>query len=120
MSGDDFGLVIKATATVVREYVAGQIAELTKRLTAIEERPIVHGRDGAPGPQGEKGLPGDPGLRGEIGSQGPIGESGTPGRDGQRGSAISCSHGPPIDQMDQAIANDIHLDLSTGDVYRWV
>lgn len=109
MTAADLGAVLKGIAPVVREFIAGSVESLVKRLEAIEARPVIHGkdgRDGERGPQGEKG---------EIGRDGKNGE---PGVNGQRGASISVSKGRP--DSDRQLVGDLCVDSETGDLYRWV
>lgn len=57
------------------------------RIRALEDRPVIHGRDGRDGAsvQGPKGDPGDRGLTGEKGERGEIGAAGPKGETGDRG-----------------------------------
>ena len=82
-------------APVVKELIAQAVAserdKWEARFVALEQRPVIHGRDGLPGrdglvgPQGERGLMGERGEKGLDGIQGRDGmdgKDGAPGRDG--------------------------------------
>lgn len=66
--------LIKAVATVVREYVSRAIGEALARVTALEARPVAQdgrdGRDGVPGTTGLDGAPGRDGVDGKPGADG--------------------------------------------------
>ncbi len=79
MTAGDLGAVLKGIAPVVREFIAGSVEGLTKRLEALEARQIIHGKDGERGPVGDKGMDG---AAGQMGDRGPVGERGENGRDG--------------------------------------
>ncbi len=91
MTAGDLGAVLKGIAPVVREFIAGSVEGLTKRLEALEARPIIHGKDGERGPagqMGDRGPIGEPGQKGldgigKDGRDGTDGKDGGPGRDGQ-------------------------------------
>ncbi len=68
----EFSAVVRAVATVVREYVAQATESLDGRVKELEVRAPV------PGPQGDKGERGTDGVQGV---QGPQGDRGEPGRD---------------------------------------
>lgn len=88
MNAKQLSALAKSLGPVVREYVAGVLIDYAKRLTELEQRPVVHGKDGAPGPEGAPGPAGPQGPQGEPGATGPVGdrgESGTAGEPGGRG-----------------------------------
>lgn len=75
MTAQELDDVVEGIAEALRDHVDRTIAPVLMRLSALEARPVLHGRDGlpgVPGPHGEKGLQGDPG---------PIGPAGRDGKD---------------------------------------
>jgi hypothetical protein len=65
MMTKDGAAVMRAVATVVREYFAVAVSGLETRLKAIESREL---KDGAPGPQGPQGEPGRDGKDADLGT----------------------------------------------------
>lgn len=103
MTDDELVTLAKAIAPSIREAVAASIDALMPRIVALEQRAVIHGRDGRDGvqgpmgergPAGEKGLDGasgrdgqdgEPGPVGPMGPAGPAGENGMDGKDGRDG-----------------------------------
>jgi hypothetical protein len=75
------------------------------------------GPPGPPGPQGPQGNPGAPGAAGGS-VPGPAGPTGPAGPQGPRGTSWFTGHGPPTPRPTGAVAGDLYLDLSTGNVYQ--
>jgi len=77
-------------ATVMADAIQKATAPLLARIAALEQRPVIHGRDGLPGVPGTAGRDGERGERGEKGDSGPQGDVGPVGPQGERGP-----EGPP-------------------------
>lgn len=100
MTDQELQEVVGGVTDAVVDHFDKVISSLTAKIAVLEERQIVHGRDGRdgqPGPQGpagdrgsfgEKGadgVDGIPGVAGPPGPAGPPGESGPPGPSGNDG-----------------------------------
>ena len=75
MKAEHLAMLAQRIGPVVREYVAGVLAEYVKRLDAIDARAPLPGRDGlpgVPGPPGERGDRGEKGLDGAAGRDGTV------------------------------------------------
>lgn len=77
-------------ASVVVGTIKSALEPLRRRLDILEQREVVHGKDGAPGADGPQGPAGEPGAMGPEGPQGPQGERGEAGPQGPQGP-----QGPP-------------------------
>ena len=100
MSREDFAVLIRGIAPVVRKSIGDALGEFAERVSSLATR--VHalevtapgrdgidGKDGAagvPGPQGERGAEGLHGERGAEGPPGPAGKDGAAGLQGERGA----------------------------------
>jgi integrin beta 3 len=86
MTEADLTAVVRGIAPVIRDAIAAAIAQTEARFTAaLETKALIPGRDGAPGPAGEKGLDGAQGPPGAAGAPGPAGERGADGQAGPAG-----------------------------------
>ena len=70
MKAESLAALAQRIGPIVREYVAGVVAEYVKRLDAIEARAPLPGRDGLPGVPGPMGAQGEKGLDGAAGKDG--------------------------------------------------
>lgn len=62
MTTAQLGAIIRGFAPAIRDAIAAAAGSLDARMTALERREPVAGKDGAPGPQGPAGSPGKNGL----------------------------------------------------------
>lgn len=76
-----------------------------KRISSLEARQLVHGKDGRDGKDGKDGRDGKDGKAGATGSTGPAGKAGTDGKAG-------------VSVVDAEVAADDHLvlKLSNGKI----
>ena len=82
------------------------LSPILARVSALEQRGVVHGKDG------RDGEPGPTGDVGPIGPQGPPGEPGTPGERGEPGPrGIDGEVGPRGPQGDPGPAGPIPMEL---------
>jgi integrin beta 3 len=86
MTQVDLGLVVKAIAPVLRDYLGA----LTARVTELET--LAKGERGDVGPPGPKGEPGRDGLPGVPGHPGADGARGINGQDGLGFDDLSVLH----------------------------
>lgn len=70
----------------LRQISAAIEAELSDRITALEEEAPVPGPQGPAGPQGKQGVKGDTGSQGPTGPTGATGATGATGPTGQTGA----------------------------------
>ena len=79
MNKDTIDQYATQVVAAVKAYVSSVMDGLTARVAALEQRPLVHGKDGAPGERGEKGDAGARGEKGDAGERGPQGLQGEQG-----------------------------------------
>ena len=76
------------------------------------------GPESPAGPQGPAGVQGPEGPQGIQGIQGIQGPAGLDGAQGPRGTGWFTGTGEPPAELAGAIAGDLYLDLSSGQVYQ--
>jgi hypothetical protein len=118
MTASELAGIMDGIAPVVREFAAREVAEKTApllaRISALEAREPLHGRDGRDGAPGEKGLDGAAGRDGKDGATGPQGEPGQPGQTGPEGTGRDGRDGLPGVPGATGLAGEKGLDGKDG------